>query len=65
MPKAHIHTAIQDAKYAANVRTRQPISQSATGTTISDDVNSSLIVNQGVSCNVTQVTVANYRPAPP
>ena len=26
-------------KYAANMRTRQSISQSATGTTISDDVN--------------------------
>ena len=35
-PKAQIPTAIQDDKYAA-------ISQSATGTTISDDVNWSLL----------------------
>ena len=38
-PNAQIHTAIQDDKYAANMRTRQSIGQSATGTTISDDVN--------------------------
>ena len=38
-PKAQIHTEIQDGKYAANMRTRQSISQSVTGTTISDDVN--------------------------
>ena len=34
-PKAQIHTAIQDGKYALSAS----ISQSATGTTISDDVN--------------------------
>ena len=38
-PKAQIYTAIQDGKFVANMRTRQPISQSVTGTTISDDVN--------------------------
>ena len=43
-PKAQIHTAIQDGNYAENMRTRQSISQSATGTTISDDVNKVSII---------------------
>ena len=37
-PKAQIHTTIQNSKYAANVCTRQSISQSATGTTIAQRV---------------------------
>ena len=41
-PKAQIHTAIQDGKYAATMRTRQSIIQSATGAKISADVNWSL-----------------------
>ena len=43
--KVQIHTAIQYGKYAANMRTRQSISQAATGIAISDDANWSLSIS--------------------
>ena len=63
MPKAEIHMAIEDDKY---MRTRQSISQSATGTTISDDVNWSLdiylraIAQQAFRVDFISALLANY-----